>query len=127
MSADLDALIARWRTSARPDHKLAAAELARLRAENEALRHSVKTANDQAERFERLWYLRGDELEALRTVIADHNKACLEECTARARAGPCAYRRIDGSQIYPRRNCADCPEDHMIAVNELTALKGAAK
>jgi hypothetical protein len=43
-----------------------AAELRRLHAENEALRVSLKKANEQAEHFEREWYLRGDENEALR-------------------------------------------------------------
>lgn len=42
-----------------------AAELRRLHAENEALRASLKGANSQAEHFEREWYLRGDENEAL--------------------------------------------------------------
>jgi len=46
--------------------KEAAFELRRLHAENEALRVSLNKANDQAEHFEREWYLRGDELEALR-------------------------------------------------------------
>lgn len=44
----------------------AAAELRRLHTENEALRSSPKKANDQAEHFEREWYLRGDENEALK-------------------------------------------------------------
>jgi hypothetical protein len=41
-------------------------ERKRLVAENEALRSSLKKANDQSEHFEREWYLRGDELEVLR-------------------------------------------------------------
>lgn len=40
--------------------------LRHLLAENDALRESVKKANAQAEHFEREWYLRGDEVEALR-------------------------------------------------------------
>lgn len=39
---------------------------ASLQAENAELRSSVKKANGQAEHFERLWYLRGDENEELR-------------------------------------------------------------
>ena len=38
----------------------AAAELRRLHAENERLIECLKKANDQAEHFEREWYLRGD-------------------------------------------------------------------
>ena len=41
-------------------------ELTRLRAEVERLTAVVKAANAQAEHFERQWYLRGDEVEALR-------------------------------------------------------------
>jgi len=44
----------------------AAAEITRLRAEVERLTAVVKAANAQAEHFERQWYLRGDEVEALR-------------------------------------------------------------
>ena len=40
--------------------------IARLRAEGERLTAVVKAANAQAEHFERQWYLRGDEVEALR-------------------------------------------------------------
>lgn len=32
---------------------------------------ALRKANDQAEHFERLWYLRGDQLEALRSALAD--------------------------------------------------------
>jgi hypothetical protein len=42
-----------------------AAELRKLHGECEALREALKKANDQAEHFERHWYLRGDECEAL--------------------------------------------------------------
>ena len=44
-------------------------ELRRLVAENEALRESVKKANEQAEHFERQWYLRGDENEAQAALL----------------------------------------------------------
>ena len=37
-----------------------------LEAENERLRAALTKANAQAERFEREWYLRGDEIEQLR-------------------------------------------------------------
>lgn len=46
-----------------------AAHLRRLVAENEALRQSVKKANDQAEHFERQWYLRGDKNEAQAALL----------------------------------------------------------
>lgn len=51
----------RWYMTATPDGDCqeAAAEIDRLRA---ALKH----ANDQAERFERGWYLRGDALESIK-------------------------------------------------------------
>lgn len=45
--------------------KEAAAELRRLHAENEALRASIKRANEQAEHFEREWYLCCDKNEDL--------------------------------------------------------------
>lgn len=48
------------------DQQRTAAELRRLHAENELLRGSLKKANDQAEHFEREWYLRGDEIEDLK-------------------------------------------------------------
>ena len=38
---------------------------AQLQDENNALRAALKKANDQAEHFEREWYLRGDQVEAL--------------------------------------------------------------
>lgn len=38
--------------------------LRRLVRENEALRESINKANQQAEHFEREWYLRGDQVEA---------------------------------------------------------------
>ena len=61
-------------------------ELSRIIAERDALRSEVerltgclKRANDQAEHFERHWYLRGDEVEALRAdaerLRADLNAA----------------------------------------------------
>lgn len=40
-----------------------------LAAEVERLRGCLKKANEQAEHFEREWYLRGDEIEKLRTAI----------------------------------------------------------
>jgi hypothetical protein len=40
-----------------------AAEVRRLRTLATSLREAVKQANDQAERFEREWYLRGDAIE----------------------------------------------------------------
>jgi len=40
------------------------AEIDELRSENARLRDALKKANDQAESFERLWYLRGYALEA---------------------------------------------------------------
>ena len=42
-----------------------------LLAENEALRACLTKANSQTEYFEREWYLRGDELEALRNRVAE--------------------------------------------------------
>lgn len=41
-----------------------------LTAENERLAACLKTANEQAERFERNWYLRGDEIDQLRAEVA---------------------------------------------------------
>jgi hypothetical protein len=42
-----------------------------LRAEVERLTGCLKRANDQAEEFERRWYLRGDDVERLRAVFSD--------------------------------------------------------
>lgn len=47
-----------WIAGTKQWREEAAAELRRLHA-------ALKTANDQAEKFERLWYLRGDLNEAL--------------------------------------------------------------
>ena len=49
--------------------KEAAAELRRLYAEVERLTTHLKKANDQAERFEREWYLRGDTIEDMIGVL----------------------------------------------------------
>lgn len=38
-------------------------------AEIERLTANIKKANDQAEHFEREWYLRGDEIERLRAAL----------------------------------------------------------
>lgn len=64
-----------------------AAHIRRLVSENEALRQSVKKANDQAEHFERQWYLRGDENEAQAALLRQAREAleridaCLEAPT----------------------------------------------
>jgi predicted RNase H-like nuclease (RuvC/YqgF family) len=42
-----------------------------LRAEVERLSRCIKRANDQAEEFERKWYLRGDEVERLRGALQE--------------------------------------------------------
>ena len=39
--------------------------------EIERLTQALKKANDQAEHFEREWYLRGDEIERLRAALND--------------------------------------------------------
>jgi hypothetical protein len=44
-------------------------------AEAKQLRAALKTANSQAEHFEREWYLRGDELERLRKELAEAQQA----------------------------------------------------
>ena len=49
-----------------------------LRAENERLSRCLATANGQAERFEREWYLRGDELEAARGLLRESREAYTE-------------------------------------------------
>lgn len=53
--------------------------LAQHTAHAESLRDALKKANDQAERFEREWYLRGDEIERLREWIhaeGERNNVC---------------------------------------------------
>jgi hypothetical protein len=41
-----------------------------LERENKRLAEALANANEQAERFEREWYLRGDEIERLQEVLA---------------------------------------------------------
>ena len=48
------------------------AEIDELRQENARLRDALKQANDQAEHFEREWYLRGDVLEMATTALLEH-------------------------------------------------------
>ena len=60
------------RRKAAPDHLTVACAAQMLEvqvAEIERLRAALKTANSQTEHFEREWYLRGDELERLRTAL----------------------------------------------------------
>ena len=45
-------------------------------AECERLRGELKKANDQAEHFERAWYLRGDEIEQLKAQPKQEPVAC---------------------------------------------------
>ena len=49
--------------------------------EIERLTQALKKANDQAEHFEREWYLRGDEIERLR-VDAERYRWLEEHCTS---------------------------------------------
>ncbi len=49
-----------------------ATEVCRLHAENEALKLALAKANMQAEHFEREWYLRGDEIEALESEAKEN-------------------------------------------------------
>ena len=79
-------LISRLRALSRHEHDdltigdEAAYEIARLRVDHaaamaamdekiERLTACLKKANDQAEHFEREWYLRGDEIERLRAAL----------------------------------------------------------
>lgn len=57
-----DAMRSEWKDLLARAEK-AEAEVERLRAENERLAGCLKKANEQAEHFEREWYLRGDALE----------------------------------------------------------------
>jgi len=43
-------------------------EIEKLREKNQNLFNALMAANEQAERFEREWYLRGDEIERLQEV-----------------------------------------------------------
>jgi hypothetical protein len=52
-----------------------------LDRENEKLRAAVKKVNDQAEHFERLWYLLGDDLAAM-TAERDALKKALQDVVA---------------------------------------------
>lgn len=60
------------------DYDALHAEAEALRAENERLSRCLATANGQAERFEREWYLRGDELEAARGLLRESREAYTE-------------------------------------------------
>jgi hypothetical protein len=57
---------------------------AKLERENKRLAEALANANEQAERFERGWYLRGDEIERLQEVS--------EEATDAREQQPVAYR-----------------------------------
>jgi hypothetical protein len=67
-----------------------AKELERLRAEAARLTAALKRANDQAEHFERQWYLRGDEIEAALPAMRDY-----------ARKNPKHHFSTDGAEQDP--------------------------
>jgi hypothetical protein len=67
-----------------------AAELERLRAEVARLTAALKRANDQAEHFEREWYLRGDEIEAALPAMREY-----------ARKNPKHHFSADGAEQDP--------------------------
>jgi hypothetical protein len=54
-------------------------------------------------------------------AIADHNEGCELACKARRpiQGGDgCGYQTTDGSPIYGRRRCPECPLDWMIEVQQ---------
>lgn len=67
-----------------------AAELERLRAEVARLTAALKRANDQAEHFEREWYLRGDQIEAALPAMREY-----------ARKNPKHHFSKDGAEQDP--------------------------
>ena len=67
-----------------------AAELERLRAEVARLTAALKRANDQAEHFEREWYLRGDQIEAALPAMREY-----------ARKNPKHHFSADGTEQDP--------------------------
>lgn len=58
-----------WHNITLGDVNAAGRELRKLHAETERLTAALKKANEQAEHFEREWYLRGDELEQLQAEL----------------------------------------------------------
>jgi hypothetical protein len=67
-----------------------AAELERLRAEVARLTAALKRANNQAEHFEREWYLRGDQIEAALPAMREY-----------ARKNPKHHFSTDGAEQDP--------------------------
>ena len=59
-----------WHNITLGDVNAAGRELRKLQAETERLTAALKKANEQAEHFEREWYLRGDKLEQLEAELA---------------------------------------------------------
>lgn len=60
-------------------------EPANLRAEIARLTNALKKANEQAEHFEREWYLRGDVLDELARYFTSGNSVPVERATIRAK------------------------------------------
>lgn len=69
-----------------PMHELARLDMLEASAEIERLSAALAKANDLAERFEREWYLRGDEIERLRehaVILAETARQVEQERCAR--------------------------------------------
>lgn len=86
-------------------------------AENTRLRAALKKANDQAEHFEREWYLRGDEIERLRTLA----KAVLDTRDAEAKA---AMTMENAQANFCRGHAEACERAHL---NAMVAASEAEK
>jgi hypothetical protein len=84
-------------------------ELERLRAEVVRLTAALKRANDQAEHFEREWYLRGDQIEAALPAMREY-----------ARKNPKHHFSTDGTEQDPKGAHA------WLARNELLNARGNA-
>ncbi len=75
-----------------------------LRAEVERLTSCLKRANEQAEEFERKWYLRADEVERLQTLVAQARDEEAEACRKIAfEMAPTDEHAVDVSQAIRAR------------------------
>ena len=67
-------------------HARDSAELRSLCAERDRLRAELGKANSQTAHFEREWYLRGDEIEALTAKLGEQARCCAHHYLATYRA-----------------------------------------
>ena len=67
--------------------EVASGEIERLQGLTDAVRNAVEKANEQAERFEREWYLRGDALDEALDTFAHFLRDWLKTHNAEVKGG----------------------------------------